>query len=48
MYEIKQWTENLDLTDFYAEAERRGHQQTVWKVNVDVLYNQLAKFPRWK
>jgi hypothetical protein len=30
------------------EKEYRGHLQTFWKVNVDVLYNQLAKFPRWK
>jgi hypothetical protein len=25
MYEMIEWNKDLDLTDFYAEAERRGH-----------------------
>jgi hypothetical protein len=40
--------EKIGTVSRIKEVEYRGHQQTVWKVNVDVLYNQLAKFPRWK
>jgi hypothetical protein len=40
--------EKIGTVTRIKELEYRGHWQTVWKVNVDVLYNQLAKFPRWK
>lgn len=41
MYKIVPFSEELDLTDFYAEAERRGHvNNSSQKVMVDCFRNE--------
>lgn len=40
--------EKIGTVTKVGEVEYRGHWQTIWKINADVLYEQLAKFPRWK
>lgn len=41
LYEMKEWSEHLDLEDFYSEAERRGHVNNLsQKVMVDCFRNE--------
>jgi hypothetical protein len=40
--------EKIGTVSKIKEVEYRGHRQTVWKIHPDVLYEQLAKFPRWE
>lgn len=47
MYEMIEWSEDLDLTDFYEEAARRGHvNNSSQKVMVDCFRNE-DKFQVW-
>jgi len=40
MYELIEFSPSLDLSDFYAEAERRGHvNNSSQKVMVDCFRN---------
>ena len=41
IYKLVEWNENLDLTEFYAEAEKRGHiNNTSQKVMIDCFRNE--------
>jgi hypothetical protein len=41
MYTVVKWTEDLDLTDFYSEAEQRGFaNNTNQKVMIDCFRNE--------
>jgi hypothetical protein len=44
MYKIVPWSEDLDLTEFYAEAERRGF---VNNATQKMLVDSLAKEKEW-
>ena len=44
MYQIKPWSELLDLTDFYAEANRRGFENNS---NRKMLVDSLSKEREW-
>ena len=44
MYQLVKWTEQLDLTDFYAEAKHRGFANNVsQRVMIDCFRNE----PEW-
>lgn len=41
MYKVVEWSENLDLTDFYSEATRRGFvNNSSQKVMIDCFQNE--------
>jgi hypothetical protein len=44
MYKMMPWSEDLDLSDFYAEAERRGF---VNNATQKMLVDSLAKEDKW-
>lgn len=44
MYKIVQWSEDVDLTEFYAEAERRGFENNASR---KMLIDSLAKEKEW-
>jgi hypothetical protein len=44
MFEIKSWTPDMDLTEFYEEASRRGFENNA---NQKMLVDSLAKEQKW-
>jgi hypothetical protein len=47
MYKIKRWTEDLDLTDFYAEADQRGFANNASQtVMIDCFRNE-SEWSAW-
>ena len=46
-FQLIDWNKNLDLNDFYTEAERRGHvNNSSQKVMVDCFRNE-EQFQVW-
>jgi len=47
MYELKEWSPSLDLTEFYQEAQRRGHTNNASEESMVGCFKDEEKFQVW-
>ena len=47
MYKIKRWTEDLDLTDFYAEASSKGFLNNSSQSTMIDCFNNEKEWAGW-